>query len=65
MESIGSNIARWIENDKIDESLSSSRSMLVKDRHDKPLFLFENEFAMRWFQDKNPNIKLSDPMEVE
>lgn len=65
LESIGSKIARWIENDKIDESLSSQRSMLVKDRHDKPLFLFENEFAMRWFQDKNPNIKLSDPMEVE
>ncbi|MBP1915618.1 peptide chain release factor 3 [Lederbergia galactosidilyticus] len=63
MESMGTKIARWIENDKIDESLSSSRSMLVKDRYDKPLFLFENEFALRWFQDKNPAIKLSNPMD--
>ncbi len=63
MESMGTKIARWIENDKIDESLSSSRSMLVKDRYDNPLFLFENEFALRWFQDKNPAIKLSNPMD--
>ncbi|HEY4552279.1 MAG TPA: peptide chain release factor 3, partial [Bacillaceae bacterium] len=65
MESIGSKIARWIENDKIDESLSSQRSLLVKDRFDKPLFLFENEFALRWFQEKNPDIILSNPMEVD
>lgn len=64
MESIGSKIARWIENDKIDESLSSQRSMLVKDRYDKPLFLFENEFALRWFQEKNPTIILSNPMDA-
>ncbi|MCR2820934.1 peptide chain release factor 3 [Lederbergia panacisoli] len=63
MESIGSKIARWIENEKIDESLSSQRSLLVKDRYDKPLFLFENDFALRWFQDKNPNVKLYNPMD--
>ena len=64
MESIGSKIARWIDNEKIDETLSSQRSLLVKDRFDKPLFLFENEFALRWFQDKNPEVKLSNPLEV-
>jgi len=32
--------------------------MLVKDRFDNLVFLFENEFAMRWFADKNENIKL-------
>ncbi|KYG90866.1 peptide chain release factor 3 [Metasolibacillus sp. FSL K6-0083] len=59
MEPVGSKIARWIENeDEVKESMSSSRSMLVKDRYDNLVFLFENEFAMRWFSEKNENIKL-------
>ncbi|RIW30180.1 peptide chain release factor 3 [Bacillus salacetis] len=59
MENIGGKIARWIENEAdVTESMSSSRSILVKDRHDRLVFLFENDFAMRWFQDKNPDIKL-------
>ena len=53
MEPIGSKIARWIENEEdVKESMSSGRSMLVKDRFDNLVFLFENEFAMRWFADK-------------
>ncbi|WP_255297991.1 hypothetical protein, partial [Listeria monocytogenes] len=31
----------------------------VKDRFDQPLFLFENEFAINWFNDKNPDIELT------
>ncbi|KIL45852.1 peptide chain release factor 3 [Jeotgalibacillus soli] len=59
MENIGSKIARWIENEtEVTESMSSSRSMLVKDRHNRLVFLFENDFAMRWFVDKHPSIKL-------
>jgi peptide chain release factor 3 len=38
--------------------MSSPRSMLVRDRFDRYVFLFENDFAMRWFQDKNDNIEL-------
>lgn len=63
MERVGSKIARWIENDAVDENLSSSRSLLVKDRYDHYVFLFENEFALRWFQDKNPKIRLYNPMD--
>lgn len=59
MQPIGSKIARWIENEEeVQESMSSSRSMLVKDRYDKYVFLFENDFAMRWFSEKNEHIKL-------
>jgi peptide chain release factor 3 len=59
MEPVGSKIARWIENEEdVKESMSSSRSMLVKDRHENLVFLFENDFAMRWFSDKHPDIKL-------
>ena len=59
MESIGNKIARWIQNEgDVKESMSSPRSMLVRDRFDRYVFLFENDFAMRWFQDKNENIEL-------
>jgi peptide chain release factor 3 len=59
MESLGNKMARWIENEEIiKESMSSPRSLLVRDRQDQLVFLFENDFAMRWFQDKNPEVKL-------
>jgi peptide chain release factor 3 len=63
MEGQGSKIARWVENDEVNESLSSSRSLLVKDRYEHKVFLFENDFALRWFQEKNPNVKLYNPMD--
>ncbi|MEK5146371.1 MULTISPECIES: peptide chain release factor 3 [Psychrobacillus] len=59
MESIGSKVARWIENEEdVKESMTGPRSMLVRDRYDNYVFLFENEFATRWFQDKYEHIKL-------
>lgn len=59
MEPIGSKVARWIENEEdVKESMTGPRSMLVKDRYDHYVFLFENEFATRWFQDKYEHIKL-------
>jgi peptide chain release factor 3 len=63
MERLGSKMTRWVEGDTVDENLSSSRSILVKDRFDKYAFLFENDFALRWFSDKNPNVKLYNPMD--
>lgn len=59
MSSIGSRIARWVNPEQLDESMGSSRNMLVRDRFDAPLFLFENEFAERWFQDKYPEVELT------
>lgn len=38
--------------------MSSSRNLLVRDRFGAPVFLFENQFAERWFQDKYPDIEL-------
>ena len=65
LEGQGSKIARWVENEDINENLSSSRSLLVTDRFDNKVFLFENDFALRWFQDKNPDVKLYNPMDAE
>ena len=46
MEPVGRKIARWIENeDDIQDKMNTSRSILVKDRYDNFVFLFENEFA--------------------
>lgn len=58
MTPIGSKIARWIDPKDLDERMSSSRNILAKDHFDQPLFLFENEFAMRWFADKYPDVEL-------
>ncbi|PLT28989.1 peptide chain release factor 3 [Peribacillus deserti] len=65
MERVGTKVVRWVEDDKVDENLSNSRSLLVKDRFDKYVFLFENEFALRWFTDKNPDIILYNPMDMK
>ena len=58
MTQMGSKIARWIYPKDLDEKMSSSRNILAKDRFEQPLFLFENEFALRWFKDKYPDVKL-------
>lgn len=66
MERIGSKIVRWVDPEiEVNENLNSARSLLVRDRFDKNVFLFENEFALRWFKDKNPDIKLVNPIEEE
>lgn len=65
MEHVGSKIARWTVDEEVNENLSSGRSLLVEDRYGKKTFLFENEFALRWFQDKNPEVKLYNPMDSE
>lgn len=65
MERIGSKIVRWVDGEEVKENLSSSRSVLVHDRYEKQVFLFENDFALRWFQEKNPDVKLYNPMDSE
>lgn len=59
MTPMGNKIARWIAPEDLDENMSSSRNLLVLDRFDQPLFLFENDFATRWFMDKYPNVELT------
>ncbi|GKT04278.1 peptide chain release factor 3 [Furfurilactobacillus sp. WILCCON 0119] len=59
MEPMGHKIARWIEDETFDESMASSRNLLVRDREGRPLFLFENQFAENWFVSKYPDVTLS------
>ncbi|MDK8132544.1 MULTISPECIES: peptide chain release factor 3 [Aerococcus] len=58
MTPLGNKIARWISEDQLDPSMSSSRNLLCKDRFDQPVFLFENQFAENWFQQKYPDVEL-------
>lgn len=55
---MGKKSARWIDPDQLDPKMASSRNILVKDIEDQPVFLFENDFAMRWFADKYPEVDL-------
>ncbi|RXA84617.1 peptide chain release factor 3, partial [Enterococcus faecalis] len=57
MQPMGKKIARWINPEQLDEKMSSSRNLLVKDRARQPLFLFENQFAERWFKGKYPDVE--------
>ncbi|WP_025729860.1 peptide chain release factor 3 [Atopobacter phocae] len=59
MTPMGRRIARWINEEDLDQNLSSSRNLLCRDRFDAPVFLFENEFAVNWFKDKHPEIELT------
>lgn len=59
MDPIGKKEARWIHNEEdVTDAMNSPRSMLVLDRYDQKVFLFENDFAMRWFEEKFPTIEL-------
>ncbi|MFS0864032.1 peptide chain release factor 3 [Fredinandcohnia sp. 179-A 10B2 NHS] len=57
---LGNRIPRWIGNKDVDHRLFDSRSLLVRDRHDRLVVLFENDFTYRYFQDKNKDIELID-----
>lgn len=62
LNSIGHRVARWFDPEQLDPAMSNSRNLLVKDRYDQPLFLFENQFAERFFQDKYPDVKLTEKL---
>ncbi len=64
LEDIGDRIPRWLKEEQVDKRLFDERSLLVKDREDNYLALFKNDFSLRWFTDKNPDIELIDLFEV-
>ena len=58
LKPLGNKIARWINPDDLDETMSTSRSLLAKDGHDQPVILFDSDFSLRWFQGKYPDAEL-------
>ncbi|OEH91679.1 peptide chain release factor 3 [Bacillus solimangrovi] len=58
-------IAKWIVDGEVKDNISDSRKLLVKDQHERSVLLFENDFSLRWFEDKNPDIKLGGPERIK
>lgn len=57
-------IAQWLDPEALDHGLQGeSQHLFLKDAYDHPVILFENEFSLRWFRDKNPNIHLRSSFE--
>ncbi len=61
---LGDRIPRWLAEPPKDFRLFDSRSLLVKDRYDRYAVLFENDFTLRYFKDKNKDIELIDLFEA-
>lgn len=58
--SLGERIPRWLTKEPKEKRLFDSRSLLVRDRHNRYAVLFENEFTFRYFSEKNKDIELID-----
>ncbi|MEC1719826.1 peptide chain release factor 3 [Schinkia azotoformans] len=61
---LGDRIPRWLAEPPKDLRLFDSRSLLVKDRYDRYAVLFENDFTLRYFKDKNKDVELIDLFEA-
>ncbi|QKS73192.1 peptide chain release factor 3 [Paenalkalicoccus suaedae] len=57
-------LARWVTKGELKDNMTDSRKMLVEDQQKRPVLLFENEFALRWFQDKNPDLQLATGWDI-
>ena len=54
--------ARWIANSKIDprELTLTSSTMIVHDKDERYVLLFENEWGIEWAKEKNSSLELND-----
>ena len=54
--------ARWVNNEAGDpRNLNlTSTTKITKDANERPVLLFENEWSIRWAEDKNKTLKLYD-----
>ncbi len=67
MTNLDFSVARWLEPEQVElaKSKIDTRQMLVFDHYDRPLLLFANQFTLNYFQDKHPEIKLIDSLEIQ
>ncbi|WP_102347810.1 peptide chain release factor 3 [Bacillus sp. Marseille-P3661] len=61
---LGERIPRWLAEPPKERRYFDSRSLLVQDRYDRYAVLFENDFTLRYFSEKNEDIKLIDLFEA-
>ncbi|RYM05787.1 peptide chain release factor 3 [Sporolactobacillus sp. THM7-7] len=54
-------IAKWIVSREDAEALRrNANNLVVSDYKDRPVIIFENDFSLRWFTQKHPEIELRD-----
>jgi peptide chain release factor 3 len=54
-------VAKWIAHQEDAEELRrNSNNLIVADYKDRPVIIFENDFSLRWFQQKHPKVELRD-----
>lgn len=66
MDNLDYSVARWIKaDDSIDlRKYENSRTMLVYDRFQRPVFLFSNQYAVTAFEDRVKEIKLLEALDI-
>lgn len=66
MDNLDYSVARWIKaDDSIDlKKYENSRTMLVYDRFNRPVYLFSNQYAVNAFEDRVKEIKLLEALDV-
>ena len=66
MENLDYTVARWIKaDDSVDlKKYENSRTMLVYDRFERPVYLFSNQYAVNAFEDRVKEIKLLEALDV-
>lgn len=66
MDNLEYSVARWIKaDDSVDlRKYENSRTMLVYDRFQRPVFLFSNQYAVTAFEDRVKEIKLVEALDV-
>jgi len=57
-------LARWVTKGKVTDDMTDNRKMLVNDQQGRQVLLFQNEFSLRWFHDKQPDIELASGWEI-
>ncbi|TCP29308.1 peptide chain release factor 3 [Scopulibacillus darangshiensis] len=61
MQPMPHQIAKWIPNKEDAEKLQkSSNNLIVTDHQERQVIIFENDFGLRWFQQKYPDVLLAD-----
>jgi peptide chain release factor 3 len=54
-------VAKWIANrEEADALRRNSNNLVVSDYKDRPVIIFENDFSLRWFQQKHQKVELRD-----
>lgn len=66
MDNLDYTVARWIKaDDSIDlKKYENSRTMLVYDRFERPVYLFSNQYAVNAFEDRVKEIELLEALDV-